>query len=185
MTGLDHSGRHPTLPPGAAWQHQMSLQGGPVHFASPETSTRPERTRRGGRANRHHRGIMKNPRRPRPPRRRIWAPSSSRPKPESETRGFHRDRASTGLSAPSSTSCFERCAMLAMIVRGGAHRGAQQAEARQVLGEGDPVRRGEGGSRRDRAFATEFSASSRFLKLKGWRDTEKIVVGAAAASRIG
>jgi predicted NBD/HSP70 family sugar kinase len=56
----------------------------------------------------------------------------------------------------------------------------------KVLGEGDPEAAGvvQGAIE---TFAAEFSAViARFLKLKGWRDTERIVVGGGLrASRIG
>jgi predicted NBD/HSP70 family sugar kinase len=56
----------------------------------------------------------------------------------------------------------------------------------KVLGEGDPEAAGVVHGAIE-TFASEFSAVvARFLKLKGWRDTEKIVVGGGLrASRIG
>ena len=56
----------------------------------------------------------------------------------------------------------------------------------KVLGEGDPEAAGVVHGAIE-TFAAEFSAViARFLKLKGWRETEKIVVGGGLrASRIG
>jgi len=56
----------------------------------------------------------------------------------------------------------------------------------KVLGEGDPEAAGVVHGAIE-TFATEFTAViARFLKLKGWRDTQRIVVGGGLrASRIG